>query len=466
MKKAIKHTLAILLAALMTLGISVAANAAAPPMTPQEETLLAQLRQLYEDAYTLNNEGIAESGNYTVQPQYSALPLVAGQLNEKVSRAAVMGLNTIRLGAGLPLLAWSETQSTAAQHMATLVAYGSSQGLPDVGHGMAKPAGVSDDYYAVVQTPYGGENLFYGSYPLGSLLNALSDAASSPPTIGHRYNLLNPNWTEIGIGWVPAGMFGQGCHRLIGSQASGVDMVAWPSRGLMPNELFSGGVWSASFYQDYSTTAQTKVLVTCLNTNAAWTFRPGDPETGDHIYKVAGSAVQFYDQTLSATADTGMVYEITLTDLTGKGSSYTYRSRFVNASKRSDGGAPSLSGPTAMTLAAGYAATSTGAFTVGGNPAPMVTLSNNYGGKITWNNSTKKLDIAVGLEAGTYPVTLTANNGVPPNATASFTLTVSAASDIDGPKHVGLFGLHTKWESTIWNWIMFIFLFGWIWMWF
>jgi len=24
----------------------------------------------------------------------------------------------------------------------------------------------------------------------------------------------------------------------------------------------------------------------------------------------------------------------------------------------------------------------------------------------------------------------------------------------------------TKWESTVWNWIMFIVLFGWIWMWF
>ena len=57
-----------------------------------------------------------------------------------------------------------------------------------------------------------------------------------------------------------------------------------------------------------------------------------------------------------------------------------------------------------------------------------VTVTKTAGdAKITWNDATKKLDIAAGLTAGTYPVTLTASNGTPPDATATFTLTVTPA---------------------------------------
>ena len=45
--------------------------------------------------------------------------------------------------------------------------------------------------------------------------------------------------------------------------------------------------------------------------------------------------------------------------------------------------------------------------------------------KIAWNDTTKKLDIAQGLEVGSYPVALTAANGVIPAATFTFTLIVS-----------------------------------------
>jgi len=48
--------------------------------------------------------------------------------------------------------------------------------------------------------------------------------------------------------------------------------------------------------------------------------------------------------------------------------------------------------------------------------------------KITWNNATKKLDIASGLAAGTYPVTLKAGNGVGTDAAITFTLTVNPAT--------------------------------------
>jgi hypothetical protein len=85
--------------------------------------------------------------------------------------------------------------------------------------------------------------------------------------------------------------------------------------------------------------------------------------------------------------------------------------------------APTITGPAAMTLNTGYAVTSTGEFTVTGTPAPTMTKTSGDG-KITWNNTTKKLDIAAGLVAGTYPVVLTATSGA---NTVKFTFTLTVA---------------------------------------
>jgi len=191
--------------------------------------------------------------------------------------------------------------------------------------------------------------------------------------------------------------------------------------------------------------------------------------------------------------------------------------------------APGINGPTTMTLTAGYTATSTGVYTVTGNPAPTVTKTAGDA-KITWNNSTKKLDIAAGLGAGTYPVTLTATS-IAGTATASFTLTVNTATPTtyivtvgsgagggsftqgvtvtitanaapsdkvfdkwttsDGvtfanannasttftmpAKNVTVTATYkdaakkifsTKYDATFLNWILFFVCFGWIWMWF
>ena len=102
--------------------------------------------------------------------------------------------------------------------------------------------------------------------------------------------------------------------------------------------------------------------------------------------------------------------------------------------------APGITGPTAMSLTAGYAATSTGAYTITGT-APVTVTKTSGDAKITWNNTTKKLDIAAGLAAGTYSVTLTATNGTAPNAAITFTLTVAAAPvapGITGPMAMSL----------------------------
>lgn len=86
--------------------------------------------------------------------------------------------------------------------------------------------------------------------------------------------------------------------------------------------------------------------------------------------------------------------------------------------------APTITGPTTMVLEEGYDATSSGAFTITGAPVPAV-LKASGDVKIAWNDTTKKLDIAQGLEIGNYPVVLTVTNGVVPSATSTFTLIVS-----------------------------------------
>ena len=93
------------------------------------------------------------------------------------------------------------------------------------------------------------------------------------------------------------------------------------------------------------------------------------------------------------------------------------------------GAAPQITGTVSATLEESTAA-SVGTYTITGSPAPIVSLSGNTGGgKITWNNGTKNIDIAAGLTAGTYSVTLTASNGVAPDATLTVTLEVSTKAD-------------------------------------
>lgn len=93
--------------------------------------------------------------------------------------------------------------------------------------------------------------------------------------------------------------------------------------------------------------------------------------------------------------------------------------------------APALTGPTEMTLEKGYAATATGVYTVSGSPAPAVSKTSGNA-SIAWDNATNKLSIAVGLEAGIYPVVLTAVNSAG-SVSLTFTLTVKAAETSPTP---------------------------------
>lgn len=88
--------------------------------------------------------------------------------------------------------------------------------------------------------------------------------------------------------------------------------------------------------------------------------------------------------------------------------------------------APTISGDKTLTLAEGYKKTSTGAYTVTGNPSPEISITNNPDSKkIVWNNTSKKIDIAAGLAPGKYEFSLKVSNSVG-NSTLKFTLIVEA----------------------------------------
>jgi hypothetical protein len=98
---------------------------------------------------------------------------------------------------------------------------------------------------------------------------------------------------------------------------------------------------------------------------------------------------------------------------------------------------PRITGPQALALTIGYAATSTGAYTITGYTTPAVSKSSGDPA-ITWNSGTGKFDIAAGLTTGNYPVVLTATNSVG-TVTFTFTFTVnSIAPRITGPTSMTL----------------------------
>jgi len=85
----------------------------------------------------------------------------------------------------------------------------------------------------------------------------------------------------------------------------------------------------------------------------------------------------------------------------------------------------SITGDLELELLEGYAATSTSAYIIGGSGTAVAVTANESNGKITWNNTTKKLDIATGLATGSYKVTLKATNSTnTAGSILTFTFTV------------------------------------------
>ena len=103
---------------------------------------------------------------------------------------------------------------------------------------------------------------------------------------------------------------------------------------------------------------------------------------------------------------------------------------------------PTIHGESSFTITEGYAALSAadtaadiGQFTATGAPTPVIRIES--GNAAITIDEDGYLSIAAGLEAGTYPVVLKASNGVSPDATLTFTLTVEEDEELVAPKITG-----------------------------
>jgi hypothetical protein len=240
--------------------------------------------------------------------------------------------------------------------------------------------------------------------------------------------------------------------------------VKWVKSGAQSGISYAKGA-NTGFFQIDGVTVGAEALSAPSNLTATagadgitlnWT---NNAATGDKIYidrkEGSGIWVTIADSPATLTTYTDASVEM--------GKTYTYKirvvadfivSNFSNEATATMGGAPTITGPTTMTLTAGYAATSTGAYTITGTPAPTVTKTSGNDA-ISWNNSAKKLEIGTGLAAGTYTVVLKAANGVMPDATLTFTLTVKAADSASSmsnfaKKRTYTRGMFTDVNETLW----------------
>ncbi len=295
-------------------------------LTSDEKSKLAEVEKTYIDSVNTYNQGGTEE--YIQEPDYSTAALVAGQIKENKLVGAVGFINAVRVGAGLSKLTHNADMSDSAQHKATLITYYGTtlkQSLSNP-HYPGKPAGVSDEYYNKAQQ-YMTENLYSGNL-ISSISNAINDIYGDPYTAGHRYNLLNPAATTMGIGVTN----GQAAHKFGTGGSYSVDAVAWPSIGVTPLNAYSQANWSFKFYKNYSITDSTSVHVKCLNNNLEWDFPKQDTTGANQLRIYTGSnMISFVNSDMVKVAD-GYVYEITIKNVKNKNTNatqdYNYRAVF------------------------------------------------------------------------------------------------------------------------------------------
>lgn len=303
-------------------------NSVSAEYTEEEKETISKMHDMYVESVELYNSGV--KNYFTEQPSYDYLPINPGKINDNVLQGALMFLNCIRVGAGLSELQLDETLCEGAQAKSIYTVYLSRNSISNPSpHYPPKVEGISDEFYELCQIG-SGENLFWGE-ALSSIYKALDDSAGDPIDAGHRYNLLDPYYTSMGIGASTSGnMSSQGVHKFSGYEKSDIDLVSWPSKGVTPTGAFYRNTfnWTAAFYSDYSFTSDSSVNVKLLNTGSEWNFSSSDPNSSSHYFYRRGSKVSFYDDNLSVSQ--GDVYLVTLKNVkneeTGAIEDYSYRS--------------------------------------------------------------------------------------------------------------------------------------------
>ncbi len=305
-----------------------------------EELSLLNKTQAQFNLFTQHGRALGNN-YYVITPKYDKLPLTAGKWTKDARQVATDYINIARVGMGVQLLTLDEDISDSAQHKATLVYYMNNNGMK-AGHYPTKPAGVSDAFYKKAQT-YMNENLYQGNIQ-NSIVNALNDITGDPIYCGHRYNLLYPYSTKWGVGSVGDNSFySQACHKFSGYNNTGIDVVAWPSKGIFPLNLVYNGIgnWTVKFYNNYTTTENTTATVKCLNDGKVYEINAITAAQSNGIsYTASGSLFSFKNEGI-VYAD-GDVFEITIHRLfdkkTYKTVDYTYRSVFYTFTEKNIGG--------------------------------------------------------------------------------------------------------------------------------
>ena len=296
-------------------------------LTQEEKVKLQNVKEQYE-LYKEHGEAITDM--YVEEPNYESLPLVAGKYSTTVLQHVTDYLNIARVGIGMDALTLNEDIADAAQHKAVLVRYMSSVGL-ETGHFPEQPDGVDDEFYKKAQS-YMCENLYMGTI-ISSIDYAMNDAYGDPVGCGHRYNLLEPTYTE----WGPACAGNQGAHKFWGSSGNLVELVAWPSNGIFPLDMVSRGIgnWTAQFYKNYTVSDETEVTIKCLNTGKTYEITNENKNESGKLLKVTqGYLLTFRDDNISY--EDGDVFEITLHNVKNSNDEnvdYTYRSVFTSLSQ-------------------------------------------------------------------------------------------------------------------------------------
>ena len=294
-------------------------------LTDEENTLIENVKNAYKE-FANYSEAMKNESLWEIEPNYETLPLVAGKINFKAVESATLYLNMIRAGQNLQPLTADERLTEGAQHKAVLVLYLNNSQAGTYTHFFEKPDCVSDEYYQKAMIGV-GENLYMGSY-ISSINYALNDRSGNPVTCGHRYNLLEPDYTIWGVGQAGPGFVyqTQTCHKFIGGTATDNDLVAWPAAGVTPTNVFAGGIgnWTASFYRyNYEVIDVEQITVKNLSTDKTYTFQ----NAIDDNYLVSWNADE-------VTYEAGDVFEITLHNVknlnTGEYMDYTYRSVFYD----------------------------------------------------------------------------------------------------------------------------------------
>jgi len=315
----------------------------------------------------------------------------------------------------------------------------------------ALPGGVTFVNGVLSGTPIIGST---GSYPLtitaanGTLPNATQNFTLTVSTVPTAPNITSANATTFKVGTAgsftvtasgnPSPTFSE-----TGALPSGVTFVngllsgtpAAGTGGTYPLSITAANGVSPDATQSFTLTVDQAPLITSANATtfavgAAGTFTvtaSGNPSPTFSETGALPSGVTFVNGLLSGTpaSGTGGAYPITITAANGVTPNATQNFTLTVTAPPT---APSITSGASTTFTVGTA----GSFqvTATGYPIPTYSETGALPGGVSLSGAGLLSGTPAAGSGGTYPITITATNGVSPDATQSFTLTVHQAPAI------------------------------------